>query len=238
MAVYDNSPDFHVDYSCHYHELVMSAAHIMDNKFRLVNIKKPLKFLDIGCSEGIYVAAAKALGWQAAGIEIDSSKAERAIGRGLDVQLTDIFKYSEYPTCYDFILLRHVIEHVPDFLSFIKAASKLVSKDGILCIETPNQSSFISLVTRNRLVDGRYMGTLYPPTHIHAFEKKCIRKISEVLGLNLVRITTYAPSDPEWQPPLMYKKKSIKSVAHGLFARFGCGNDIAAFFRLPLVRKF
>lgn len=231
VAKYDNLPDFNIDYDNNYRELVISAKKILAYKFRIVNMQKPMKFLDIGCSEGVYVAACKDLGWQARGFELDPAKVKRATQRGLDVQPIDILNYNDEPDQFEFVLLRHVIEHVPDFLSFVKEASRLVASDGVLCIETPNQSSLMSLLSRQRLVDGRYLGALYPPTHVHAFEKKSIQLICDKVGLHVAKLITYAPSDPRWLPSLMYGKTGIKPVAHRILSTIGFGNDISAFLR-------
>lgn len=57
---------------------------------------------------------------------------------------------------FDVIMLRHSIEHISNFMEILNKCSRLLDKEGILCIETPNQGSFKSIVTKNKIIDERY----------------------------------------------------------------------------------
>lgn len=87
---------------------VIEAKYILQTKFNLINCV-PNSFLDIGCSEGVFVEAYRQLyqGGRCAGIEVSKSKIERAKEKNLDVGT-----YGEIHEKYNFVLLRHVIEHM------------------------------------------------------------------------------------------------------------------------------
>jgi len=232
LVTYEGLPDFEVDYSPIYDDLVLSAKHIMAHKFECCDTGKNGKFLDIGCSEGIYVAAANLLGWDSMGIELDSTKVSKAVERGLNVKRINLLDDNkDIPQC-DFILLRHVIEHVPDFMAIVRESITLLNKDGILCIEVPNQSSLASIFSRRKLVDGRCLATLYPPTHINAFEQRTIKRLGTESGLTLQKMLTYTTSDEDWFPPLMNQNKGMKTHVQKLIARLGYGGNISAFFKI------
>src|SRR5260370_28572142 len=70
---YNDAPTFDYDPSLDWATVVGEATRIMREKFRLAG-RTCGRFLDVGCSEGVYVAASSQLGWQPAGVEIDRPK--------------------------------------------------------------------------------------------------------------------------------------------------------------------
>jgi 2-polyprenyl-3-methyl-5-hydroxy-6-metoxy-1,4-benzoquinol methylase len=202
----------------------------MRHKFLLAGMATG-RFLDIGCSEGTYVAGSAELGWTASGIEIDDAKVRRARSRGLDVRSVDLLSGTASLPRADFVMLRHVVEHVPDFVQFTRIAASAVAEGGVLWIECPNQAALAVLLKRNRIRQQRYLGALYPPTHIHAFESKALRRLGDKIGLRLERIVTCAPSDCNWNPPYQVRLSPLKRAVHRGAALLGYGKDLAAVYR-------
>lgn len=223
---YTDAPMFdeHADQS--WDSLVNEAKVIMKHKFEMAGIK-PGRFLDVGCSEGVYVSACSQLGWESIGYEVDSVKVSRAKSKGFDVMGPDDFFIEE--SSVDFILIRHVLEHVPDFIELTKGFSKYLKKDGILCVEFPNQASLNSLLTRSKIKNGRFLGHVYPPTHIHGFEPKTLSYMSSEIGMKCKKVITYSPSDPTWSIASQYHKRGFIPMVHNLTSRFGFGENLAAF---------
>ena len=188
----------------------------------------PGNFLDIGCSEGFYVQAAKSLGWDAFGVEVAGKRVEHAKSRGLNIFSFE--EYSEKLDFFDFVLVRHVIEHVPEFLEVIKSALRQTKDGGVVCIETPNQKGLITLTKRHKLLGDRFLGHLYPPTHIHAFEPKTYLKIAKKLNVKSLLVTTYSPADSEWFFISNYHESYYKKFIHKLITYFGMGENICAIY--------
>jgi SAM-dependent methyltransferase len=227
---YSDTPDFQVGQECEWSKIVTQTSAIMRHKFNLAGMQKG-KFLDIGCSEGTYVAGCAELGWIAAGIEIDDAKLSRARSRGLDVRSIDISSKEASMLRADFVMLRHVLEHVPDFVKLAMTAASAVTVGGVLWIECPNQAGLSVLSKRNRVREERYLGALYPPSHIHAFEPKAFRQLGEIIGLNCEKIITYAPSDPNWCPPYQVALSQFKGKLHKVAALLGYGDSLAVIYR-------
>jgi SAM-dependent methyltransferase len=221
-----------VDYtpSLDWEETVRNATLILSTKLKIAG-KTHGRFLDVGCSEGIYLAAGAALGWTAVGVEIDAAKLQRAKERNLDARAIDLADPSLSMAPFDFILIRHVIEHVPDFVGLIRSAARFLTPDGVLCIECPNQGSLGGLISRRRVVGNRYLGELYPPTHIHAFEKVAFKKLSGKLALDCTKIVTYTMADPKWAIASFHKNSVSKRWIKRLISRLGAGGNIAAFYK-------
>lgn len=59
--------------------------------------------------------------------------------------------------CYDYIIASHVIEHVPDFITFLKECEQLLTEDGILTLVVPDKrycfDYFSPLTTTGDVID-------------------------------------------------------------------------------------
>lgn len=158
-------------------ELVKDAERILTYKFNLLG-RIPSSFLDIGTSEGVFVKAYNNISGteNGCGIEVSKPKIERAKERGLRVVHFDDMDDHKY----DFIMLRHVIEHIDDPLSYLKHISRWLSPNGVLCVETPNNDCWIHKIKGRHINDvnkGKYVRELYPPVHVCGFTPKSLRKI-------------------------------------------------------------
>lgn len=185
--------------------------------------------LDVGCSEGVYVAACSELGWDAYGLEIDKAKVERAAKRGLQVTQPDYENWQ--PEYFDFIMFRHVVEHIPDFMDTLDKIIPLLKIGGILCIETPNQAALSCYLRGRKIRHGRFLGHLYPPTHINAFTPATHRMIGRKWQMSIVRQSTYSPADPAWTFSSLYKKRGIVPLVHSISAKIGFGENLSTFFK-------
>lgn len=206
---------------------VKEAKRILQHKFNCISLNNDIKsFLDIGCSEGFYVEAAEQLGLDSCGIDVPSPNNDRCRELGLNVLSTD----EKLPErAYDFLLLRHTIEHIPFFIDVIQSYLHLLSDNGVLCIETPNQGGLFTALTAPSLTNDRFLRHLYPPTHVNGFEPKTYRALAKKLGLNVEKIITYSGASPDWFPN--YQGTSLKRFAHNFSAKLGRGENIAAFLK-------
>ena len=98
----------------------------------------PCRILEIGCSAGAFLSAARSAGFEAEGIEPDPSMA--AFVR--DQLKFEVFQgiWEDFPKAgpWDVICAFHVIEHVEDVNRFLRFARSRLEPGGTLFIETPD----------------------------------------------------------------------------------------------------
>lgn len=172
--------------------LVEKAVEMLKYKFEIIG-RMPKSFLDIGCSEGVWVKAFSKIvnEGRACGIEVSRQKVKRAKKLGLEVG-----NYEEIEGKFEFIYLRHVIEHISEpkeFINFI--AEKYLQEGGVICIETPNCNNIGSILKGNKIIDNRFFKELYPPTHVVGYSVKTFKRIK---GFKPLMIFTTAHNDLKW----------------------------------------
>ena len=142
----------------------------------------------------------------------------------------------QYQNKFDFIMFRHTLEHIPDFMDVLRQALPLLKEDGVLCIETPNQESLVQRIRGYKVRDERFLADLYPPTHINAFCRRSYKAIANTLHLDVAQCLTYSPGDPKWFGRSGYKSRyrGFKAVIHGLCTQAGMGLNIAVFLKKRL----
>ena len=234
---YRNSPDFEGRGRLSFEERSNGAIKSLKNYFSQIGFV-PESFIDVGCSYGEYVNAAESLGIKAIGIEIDSYKVEYAEARGLKIIRADLTHDRLGLPKAEFILLRHVIEHIFDFLNFMDGVISLLQPEGILWVEVPNQGSIVNKIKahqENFLNDERFRGALYPPTHINGFEKNTMRYLGKKLNLKLDKIITYSYYDPKWfldKIPLTWKGRMLTFLS-----TIGMGENMAIIYKKSSVSQ-
>lgn len=112
---------------------------------RVLPQDKNARILDIGCGFGQTLLALKKLGYSnLKGIDILDAAVQECKLKGLDVdQIDDVRNYKANQGTYDFIIMSHVLEHIPkdDIISNLVAIKKLLSPEGDFCIMVPNAQS-------------------------------------------------------------------------------------------------
>lgn len=181
-------------------------------KIRAIEILKTLlslnsngkTLLDIGSGYGYLLKEANKYNLQTFGIEpsrhlFEYSKKLLKEKSGLFFESFEEFLKGKKVQRYDFITLTHVLEHFIDPKKMINNALSLLSKDGILFIETPNINSWLAKSEKQNYT------FLTPPDHIFLLSKKSIEKMSP--NINILRHSTY--SYPEHLMGIIKKKLQI-----------------------------
>ncbi len=143
------------------------------------------RILDVGCSFGGFLNAAKNLGWEAKGVE-----AVYDIGRygkelyNLDIFLGTLEEARLAPASFDVIKLNNIIEHIHFPSEFLANVNKLLRKGGLLSISTPNYDSYsVSICGKEwRYFDGKHHIVLFTPT--------TLEKILDKNGFTTVLLST------------------------------------------------
>jgi 2-polyprenyl-3-methyl-5-hydroxy-6-metoxy-1,4-benzoquinol methylase len=111
--------------------------------FILDNIEdKKLKILDIGCWDGSYAIRYKRNSNIIYGIESSFTAARGAKRKGIIVEQGDFMENDFFKNIkFDVIVAGEIIEHVFDTDLFVQKIRKMLSKNGILILTTPNVAS-------------------------------------------------------------------------------------------------
>jgi SAM-dependent methyltransferase len=132
------------------------------------------RLLDVGCGHGLLVDEARALGWDASGIELSVRAASYARSRlGLDVREQTL---DEVTGPFDAIVLADVIEHLDDPLGALDRCVALLAPGGMLCVVTPDPASRTA-----RVAGARWWGFL--PAHTVLIPRAVLRRLLEERGL-------------------------------------------------------
>ena len=171
--------------------IAMAGKTALDRaKFRdfLKYLPRPAtSYLDIGCGDIKYLKLMQRYGIKPEwiyGLELDDAVVAkgRALGFQLFNERAETSK-SIPENAIDLITMFHVIEHVADPAIVLDGASRRLSEDGILVIETPNTDAWDA-----RLFLRRYWGGYHIPRHWHLFTPKGITRLLEDRGFHVLSI--------------------------------------------------
>jgi SAM-dependent methyltransferase len=149
------------------------------------------KILDIGCGGGVFLHQFKGFfgqGWEVTGIEPTVEYAELAARRlSAKIESGMFDEYSFVGNSFDLITINHVLEHVIDPIEFLHLAQKLLKPNGMIFIETPEQSDFEFLPeTHDRF-------SLQHNWYFRLFDLECIGSqvgLKPVKGENFISLRT------------------------------------------------
>ena len=144
--------------------------------------------LDIGCSTGRFVAAAKQAGFEAQGVELNPDTAEIARGSGLNVTTGTLADVQAEQRSFDAITMWDIVEHVPDPIGVLSRARELLSDEGWLWLTTPNIDGLFpqtSLRVANTV--GKWPHP-EPPYHLTQFSAQTITDALQRSGFDQVVI--------------------------------------------------
>lgn len=145
--------------------------------------------LDFGAGEGHGVAALRALGIAADGVE--TSPAGRAAARRLH-GLELLERLPAGPADYDVVLLIQALEHVPDPVATLRELAGLTRPGGIVFIEVPHAGSLEMWRPRLR----RHLLSL--PAHLYHFTPETLARVVARAGLEQLEVHLINPDLLEW----------------------------------------
>jgi len=144
----------------------------------------PGRLLEVGCGNGKRLARMQKSGWQVAGQEVDPLAADQVRQKyGIAVHLGPL-ETMDTAGPYDAIIMSHVIEHVHDPLAMLQTCHRLLKKDGVIVLLTPNTASY-----GHRTFGADWRG-LEPPRHLHLFNQQTLTQLAEKAGFGSVQAWT------------------------------------------------
>jgi SAM-dependent methyltransferase len=151
------------------------------------------KALDIGCGHAFYLSLLKGQGWNVAGVDLSAEAAETAKRvYGIDVFAGNVEDAGFAEESFDYIYMSHSIEHLPDPVSTLAYAARLLKPSGTIYIEAPNGEAynFDRMKTFWRNLDS--------PRHLYHFSPETIRMALVKAGFRPTRIKAVYQDHYAW----------------------------------------
>lgn len=167
------------------------------------------RILDVGCGTGRLLLELQRLGATAIGTEREGA-AGRAVRSGLQIIEADIEDVGARVGSVDAVVIWHVLEHLRDPVSALRAALGLLPSGGMLFLAVPNAASW-----QARLF-GPHWFHLDLPRHLHFFSSAGLLRLLEAEGANIVRSGTTQVS----QSLFGFIQSTLNAVCSGRPNRF------------------
>jgi 2-polyprenyl-3-methyl-5-hydroxy-6-metoxy-1,4-benzoquinol methylase len=142
------------------------------------------RFLDVGCSTGFVVEAARDAGWEAVGIDLNPSAVDFGRARGLDLRTVALEEAAFEPGTFDAVSLFDVLEHLLDPVRTLRACTRLLKPGGIVFLYVPNYDS------ASRLLMGKDAHFIWPTHHLNYYTPATIGDLMGREGLETVYLAT------------------------------------------------
>ena len=150
---------------------------------RHVATQRP-RYLDVGCSTGFVVEAARDAGWEATGIDLNPSAIDFGRSRGLDLRTAALEDEGFEEGSFDAVSLFDVLEHLHDPVRTLRASVRLLRPGGIVFLYVPNYDS------ASRLLMGKDAHFIWPTHHLNYYTPATIRDLMTREGLDTVYLAT------------------------------------------------
>ena len=144
------------------------------------------RLLDVGCSRGYLLEAARHRGWQAVGVEVNRHAAEIARSRGLEVHRGTLADAPFPPESFDVVTAFDVIEHLPSPRAFLAQVHRLLRPDGLLVLTTPDIGGLVPRATY--WLVARTLGAWEhptPPGHLVQFSRHTLAALLSRSGFEV-----------------------------------------------------
>lgn len=163
--------------------------------YELLMINKNIKSLiDIGCGAGFMLDEFRRKIDIVVGVE-PSKKLASFAARNFDLKIVN--EYFSFATLkkldrkFDVVVLSHIIEHLENPIEFFTMIKSLLTKNGIIYVETPNVLSWLAKI------EGKNYTFLTPEDHVCLYSKKALNNFFRIKDINIKPIYSYTYSDIE-----------------------------------------
>lgn len=233
-----------------YEDILYARAKRLFTKLRLSSSGKTSKtLLDIGCNIGNYLRVARDIGFNVFGVELDNE----AVRYAREKYALNVFKgtleASEFPDNYfDFVMFKHVIEHLRRPREMLLDIYKRMKKGGILYCQTPNTESLehiakhnfhseavkikqhnhnLSLIKSLIKVIRREWGYVDPPRHLYGFNTRNLTILLKETGFRTIYTFTATSYDRTYStfPSIPEKTRSLSEFVNN-YKRLGFRSSI------------
>jgi len=158
---------------------VYTAAMRLNRVAAVLDSPRP-HLLEIGCSLGATMEAARQRGWNVTGVDVSKDAVQFSRKRGFNCAAFDGLHLPFDDQSFDALTAWHVIEHVADVRETLAEWRRVLRPGGVLALETPDASS---AKVRRR---GAKYEKFWRIEHTYAFSPKNLAPIVEEAGFELV----------------------------------------------------
>jgi SAM-dependent methyltransferase len=145
----------------------------------LATIQPVGRLLDVGCSTGRFLLAARRRGWDVAGVEPSASAA--AVARRLADANVTVGSVEEVGTAqFDAVTAWEVLEHTPDPVPFLRRLIGALKAGGVLALSIPNWGS--PWTRKSRKTEH------WPPYHLTFWCRGTTLELARRVGLEAVTV--------------------------------------------------
>jgi SAM-dependent methyltransferase len=141
------------------------------------------RLLDVGCGAGFFLEAARARGYEVAGVDLSPVPARYAREQyGLDVTIGSLYDYPAPDGSFDIVTIFQTIEHDPDIPRLCRRLHGLLRPGGLLMVTTPAADGFVARVMGRRWFGYRNV------EHVSFFTRPSLRRALEDAGFAIERL--------------------------------------------------
>ena len=164
--------------------------------------------LDVGTSVGALLHVARERGYVTCGVEVSEwASAYARDERKLDV-VTGTLEDAAFPDLhFDVVVINHVLEHVPDPLSLLREARRILKDDGVVVVGVPNFGSIMAAVLRER------WPSLCPGEHLWHFAPSTLRRALGRAGFRVVHFEARDNHAASGWRPTVWARRVINLVS-------------------------
>lgn len=183
------------------------------------------RLLDVGCSSGEFLYAAKKRGFETYGVELNSLTANIAEANGLNVKIGTLEDAHFENDIFDAVFLGDIIEHVPNPRALLIECERILKQGGVLIISTPNLDSFWAKATFKLYAWFTIpWSVLTPPHHLFQFSESNLKKLLKEFGFNTSVLWFRRPPKLTYELGSLHvwgkfkRKKNIKNLLFLMFS--------------------
>jgi 2-polyprenyl-3-methyl-5-hydroxy-6-metoxy-1,4-benzoquinol methylase len=157
------------------------------------------QFLDVGCGEGFSLNYFSKKGWEVQGTDYSKDGVERhfpEMSKNLATGDTEelLNQFVSQGRKFDLIVLNNVLEHLLKPLETLKVLSSLVSKNGLVRAQVPNDFSKLQMKALELgLIDRKFW--IAPHEHMSYFERDSLIKSFQASGFKNTEVLSDFPID-------------------------------------------
>lgn len=151
----------------------------------LTQFSAPANVLDVGCSNGTLLEAARSQGWQAYGIELGEVAVQSCLNKGLQVVHGSFPEDlpADWPAM-DAVMLFDVLEHLPSPRQSLQQMITCLKTEGLLLVQVPNQRSLLLAIEQQK-------NNNYCHGHWSYFTPDSLLRLLDEAGFACLHMETY-----------------------------------------------
>lgn len=132
--------------------LAVTQADAYDGKIATLSTwlarRRRVRVMEIGSFVGSFLAAARAVGWDACGVDPGEEVGSFCRARGLTVHEGTILDVAHPAASIDVVAVWNTFDQIPEPAPVVRAAARLLRAGGLLAVRVPNGTFFVDAIAR------------------------------------------------------------------------------------------